>query len=464
MFFDYFISKFTSKKFTFLFLLTLIFIFFSALLTKAGTYTLNVKVRNLDHSYNATKIEVISLSKLVRRKQTKSFFTSNTGILNQNFDLKDRYKPKYLKISYSGLEEKIPKRFFVDLEKIKVGYMTSNRIGGDCSNLIQLGTDRNLINLEIKQVDSYLKCNRVSLIDNVQQVSKRNINSGDRNTFHPSQDFALGKKFDQEFLRTQAKNNPILKDQEINFYIKALTQKIVKASDYPDFPINCRVINADVLNAFAVPGGYIYIYRGLIENSSSEAELAGVIAHELAHVFSRHGTEGMTKHSTKTKTAQAFSQIAKTAASQSGNGIAMLAAEGLGLGINTGLKAWIAKSSREFEEEADYLGVQYLYRAGYDPKEFSNFFRTLQKAKNKSSSRLEDFFASHPSDKERIASILEAYANFLADDQTLIKSTKAYFLAKERLKKIPKPRYSSGKINSQSLHSFLNRIGIPAQI
>ena len=473
-----------------IFCLLILCLGFSQKILADSSYRLDVKVQSLDsldsldsqenrqdyQRYPVTKVEVTSVSKVLRRKKVKTFLTNGQGKLQESFALKDRYKPRYIKISYSIFNKpprsKAKKEFLLDLKSRQVSYLTSGGPGGDCSNLITLENSEqtNLIRLSIKPVNSYLACQRVSAIDNVEAVSRRNINYRDRNSFLPEQDFVLGKRFDQQFLKTQSRTNPILKDRNVNEYIQDLTNKIVKASDYPNYPVKVRVIDADLLNAFAVPGGYIYIYRGLIEQSSSEAELAGVIAHELAHILARHGTEGMTQNAPKAGFAQASAGIIETVANQTGAPLVGLAGKAIGLGINTGVKAWIAKSSRKFEREADYLATQYLYRAGYSPQEFSEFFKTLQQKKgNEATSglRLEGFFASHPSDQERISNILAACNNFLPPERAgreLKKNSPAYFSVKNSLKKLPRSRSSSGRVSSESLLFLINQLGVPAQI
>jgi Zn-dependent protease with chaperone function len=184
---------------------------------------------------------------------------------------------------------------------------------------------------------------------------------------------------------------PILRDQEVQNYIERIGQRLVNAIpsefQHPEFRYYFRVVNARDINAFALPGGPMYVNRGMIEAARNEGEMAGVMAHELSHVALRHGTAQATK-------AQKYSILAGVA----GIAGAILGGPAAGQIGQAAVGTYFMKFSREYETEADVLGAQIMARAGYDPRDLANMFRTIQQ---QGGSNGPEFLSDHPNPANR---------------------------------------------------------------
>src|SRR5688572_28944536 len=166
---------------------------------------------------------------------------------------------------------------------------------------------------------------------------------------------------------------PILSDREATDYVARvgdrLASSIPQQFQHPEFDYFFKIVNARDINAFALPGGPMYVNRGMIESAKTEGEMAGVMAHEIAHVALRHGTAQATKQSSWSNQLGTIGMIL---------GGAILGGQtGAQLGA-MGAQAWMTKYSREYETTADVLGAQIMARAGYDPRELANMFRTIE--------------------------------------------------------------------------------------
>jgi beta-barrel assembly-enhancing protease len=181
------------------------------------------------------------------------------------------------------------------------------------------------------------------------------------------------------------------------------------------------VVDSDEVNAFALPGGFFYVNSGLILAADEESELAGVMAHEIAHVAARHATRQMTR-------AQ-WANIGTIPLIFVGGGIgyAVRSAAGLGLPLT------FLSFSRGFESEADYLGLQYMYKAGYDPNAFVQFFEKLQAREKKKPGTLAKAFATHPQTPDRISKSQEEISRILPARQQYIVTTSEFADVKSRL-------------------------------
>ncbi|HKR01732.1 MAG TPA: M48 family metallopeptidase [Pyrinomonadaceae bacterium] len=184
---------------------------------------------------------------------------------------------------------------------------------------------------------------------------------------------------------------PIMRDQEVQYYIERVGQRLVNAIpsefQHPEFRYYFKVVNARDINAFALPGGPMYVNRGMIEAARTEGEMAGVMAHELSHVALRHGTAQATK-------AQKYSILAGVA----GIAGAILGGPAVGQIGQAAVGTYFLKFSREYETEADILGAQIMARAGYDPRDLANMFRTIQQ---QGGSGGPEFLSSHPNPSNR---------------------------------------------------------------
>ncbi|MFN2385768.1 MAG: M48 family metallopeptidase [Thermoanaerobaculia bacterium] len=213
------------------------------------------------------------------------------------------------------------------------------------------------------------------------------------NIFSVEQDVEIGRQSAVEAERQL----PMLRDAAVARYVSAVGQRLAAVAPGPKFPYQFKVANLSDLNAFALPGGFLYVNRGLIEASRSEAELAGVLAHEIAHTALRHGTA----NASKAYLAQAgVGILGGLLGGQSGTTRGIIEAVG-GLGLN----ALFLKYSRSAEEQADIVGTQILGRAGYDPNAMAGMFAMLQQQARREPSKLEQFFSSHPAPANREARV-----------------------------------------------------------
>ena len=218
------------------------------------------------------------------------------------------------------------------------------------------------------------------------------------NFYSLEKEIALGRRLAEDVERTAK----IVDDPVISEYVNRIGQNIVNNSD-AKVPFTIKVIDSEEVNAFALPGGFFYVNTGLIELAQDEAELAGVMAHEIAHVAARHGTRSATR-----------SQLVQFAT------IPLLFVGGwAGYGIqqaaNFAIPMTMLKFSREFEEDADFLGVQYMYKAGYDPASMVQFFERLKAMEKKKKNFVARAFSSHPMTKSRIRKVQKAIDEILPE-------------------------------------------------
>ncbi|MGZ8869086.1 MAG: M48 family metalloprotease [Thermoanaerobaculia bacterium] len=211
------------------------------------------------------------------------------------------------------------------------------------------------------------------------------------NLFSPEQDVEIGRQSVAEVQRQM----PVLSDREVEAYINRIGQKLSANASGPKFPYEFRVVNASDINAFALPGGPIYLNRGIIDNARNEGEVAGVLAHEIAHVALRHGTH----QASKAYAAQAGMQIlGGLLGGRVGQNTAGIINAVGGFGLN----ALFLKYSREMETQSDLVGAQILAKSGYTPADMISFFQMLAKAEP---SKKTNFLSSHPAPSDRVARI-----------------------------------------------------------
>jgi len=250
-----------------------------------------------------------------------------------------------------------------------------------------------------------------------EEIGNRDVGKG-VNFFSLEREIALGKQLAQEVER-QAK---IIDDPVIAEYVSRVGQNLVRNSD-AKVPFTIKVLDSEEVNAFALPGGFFFVNSGLILKAESEAELAGVMSHEIAHVAARHGT----RQATRGEIAQIGMIIASIAIPYGWTGYAIR--QGAGLAIPLGFLQF----SQAMEREADYLGLQYMYKAGYDPTAFVDFFEKIQTLEKRKPGTLSKVFSTHPMTDNRIKSAQDEIQKILAPKPEYVVSTSEFNDVKGRL-------------------------------
>ena len=230
---------------------------------------------------------------------------------------------------------------------------------------------------------------------------------GALNLISVNDEVAIGQQAQQQ-IRRQV---PELRDASVDAYVESLGRRLAANADGPRYPYSFDVANYREINAFALPGGPIWVHRGLISSAHTESQLAGVLAHEIAHIANRHAAEQMTKGLVANLGLDLLGRLL-------GNGTrSNIVRIGAGLAAN----ATMLKFSRDDEREADMKALQYMKRAGYDPRGMVEFLETLRAQQGRDPGSVQTFFASHPAPAERVRR-LQQDANRLAggrrDSQT----------------------------------------------
>ena len=277
---------------------------------------------------------------------------------------------------------------------------------------------------KIVDVGSELKSVKKGGIDDVSAVGNRDIGGrGLGNWYSTETEIKMGKMFASEI----EKSTRFITDPVITEYVNRVGQNIVKNSDCK-VPFTIKVIDSDEINAMALPGGFFYVNSGLILNADEEAELAGVMAHEIAHVCAHHAVRQQTRLN--------YMQFGT---------IPLIFIGGwTGYGIyeaaNIGIPITYLKFSREFESEADYLGVQYMYRSGYDPQAFISFFEKIQALEKRKPGLVSKAFSDHPQTPDRIGHSQEEIARILPARDEYTVTTSEFDEIKARLARIENKR------------------------
>ena len=272
--------------------------------------------------------------------------------------------------------------------------------------------------------------------DDVDAIGTRNIGArGITNWLSTNWEISTGKQYSMEI----EKSAHLITDPVVVEYVNRVGQNIVKNSDCK-VPFTIKIIDSDEINAMALPGGFFYVNSGLILAADEEAELAGVMAHETAHVCAHHAARGQTKGY--------YAEIASIPI--------MILAQGsyAGLGVYEAsqlvIPMGLLEFSREYEAEADWLGVQYMYRAGYDPQAFIQIFEKLDALEKHKPGTLAKVFADHPQTPDRIAHSEEEIATILPARPDYMVTTSEFDDIKGRLARIENRRKLNDKGNSNA--------------
>lgn len=208
------------------------------------------------------------------------------------------------------------------------------------------------------------------------------------NLIPESQEIAMGREAHKQIEATMG----FYDDRELQAYVTRIGESMAKTSERPNLPWTFRIVDDPVVNAFALPGGFIYVTRGMLAYAENEAELAGVIGHEIGHVTAKHSVNQMSK--------QQLAQIGLAAGS-----ILEPDIQKYGQLIGTGLGLLFLKFSRDDEREADDLGLRYMVRDGYDPEMMDDIFQVFERMQQQSGSALPSWLSTHPSPEDRIQRI-----------------------------------------------------------
>jgi beta-barrel assembly-enhancing protease len=246
-------------------------------------------------------------------------------------------------------------------------------------------------------------------------IGHRNVGTG-VNFYSIEREIALGR----DLAKQVEESSKLVTDPQIVDYVNRIGQNLVRNSD-SRVPFTIKVLDTGEVNAFALPGGFFYVDSGLILAADSEAELAAVMAHEIAHVAARHATKNMTK--------QQIWNMASIPLMFIGGPAAYAIAEVASLAVPLGF----LKFSRDAEREADMLGLQYDYAAGYDPQAFVQFFEKLKVEEKKKHSNLAKMFSTHPMNSERITAAQAEIRTYLPDRDSYVVDTSEFEAMKARL-------------------------------
>lgn len=278
--------------------------------------------------------------------------------------------------------------------------------------------------LVLAEPGSHMEEIKTGSIDDVNAVGNRDIGKrGVGNWYSTDSEIRMGRQYAAEI----EKSTKFITDPVVTEYVNRIGQNLVKNSD-AKVPFTIKVIDSDEINAMALPGGFFYVNSGLILNADEEAELAGVMAHEIAHVAAHHAARQMTRAN--------YAQLGT---------IPLIFIGGwTGYGIyeaaNIGIPMTFLQFSREFEAQADFLGVQYMYRAGYDPQAFISFFEKIQALEKRKPGLVAKAFSDHPQTPDRIEHSQEEIAHILPAKDEYTVTTSEFEDVKARLARIENKR------------------------
>jgi beta-barrel assembly-enhancing protease len=261
-------------------------------------------------------------------------------------------------------------------------------------------------------------------VNDVSAVGTRDIGGrGLGNWYSTESEIKMGKSYAAEL----EKSVKFITDPVVNEYVNRIGQNLVKNSD-AKVPFTIRVIDSDEVNAMALPGGFFYVNSGLILTADDEAEMAGVMAHEIGHVAAHHAA----REQTRMNIAQLSTIPLIFIGGYTGYGIYEAA--------QIAVPLTFLQFSRDFEGQADYLGVQYMYRAGYDPQAFVTIFEKLENLEKTKPNIFAKAFSTHPQTPERIEATQKEIATILPPRDEYVVTTSEFDDVKARLARIENKR------------------------
>lgn len=319
----------------------------------------------------------------------------------------------------------------------------SGRYEGSCGNLVALRgapagpTGVASYRLRVVSPDSLLQCEAVAYgverkaaeLARLDDVGRRDVNRGDRNFFSPADEEAMGVEaaahFDEQFEQVT--------DPAIVGYVQGVLDRVLAASDAPDMETHLRVVNTDSVNAFVTAGGNVYVFTGLLKAAENESQLAGVLAHETSHAIARHVTEGATRQlKTQLGTFLGAAALGELLGLEGGDRDALTQGGLVAAGL-VGMRY-----DRRAESEADLLGAQYLWRAGWDPEGIARFFEVLDRQGGGAS--VPGWLSTHPTHERRIEDGIHWSRAFLPQRDRYLLDTAEFQAARRRVEALPPPR------------------------
>ena len=274
-------------------------------------------------------------------------------------------------------------------------------------------------------------------INDLNAIGSRNVgcNRGLGNWYSLDSQVRMG----QEFAKQVEQSSHVITDPYVNEVINRLGQNLQRNSD-THLPFTIKILDVEDVNAFALPGGYMFVNAGAILLADDESEIAGVMAHEIGHVAACHAARGATRG--------ALAQIGMIPVIIMTGGIAGL---GVGEAANYGVPAVFRKFSRSFEAQADYLGIQYMYKAGYDPNGMVNFFEKLATLDKKRPGIYVKVYGDHPQTPDRLEKSQEEIGKILPPREQYMIDSSDFEQAKKRLALIMKHRLKENKNETPEL-------------
>lgn len=271
----------------------------------------------------------------------------------------------------------------------------------NCSNIFNSNRNGEVLEVDLTNFKNLSSCGGKDIQDySPYAVGKRKVDEGS-NWFSLADDEKMGREYTEQFI-AENKNKVLPIDHPTTRYMQEKMDLIARNSDMPNLKPKVRVINADVLNAFALPGGYVFVFRGLMEKSPSEAALMGVLGHEWAHVTARHGTRGMTRTLKTLTAAVTVMLITQVWAEVTDDKVKKIVLPLIGAGTLVGAQLKLLSKGREQEMEADRIGSQYAMLSGYHPRGIGDMFEVFKREAGGGSTSIERILSSHPEHDTRI--------------------------------------------------------------
>jgi hypothetical protein len=390
----------------------------------------------------------LDLGKEININQIHYKLTLNSNINVENGDAQEAILTGKIKLR----GRRILKSNSIAKDKLKIITAHKFKADIDCDNIINIKSNKQKsLTIDLTRFQNLSSCSGEDIaLYSISGIPFRKVDDG-RNNFTLEDDKELGLQFVNEF---EDKNKDIIlsPDHPISKYMQYQMEKIAKFSDSPTIVPRVRVINADVLNAFALPGGYIYIFRGLLERAPDLDSVMGVLGHEWAHVTARHGTRGMTRGIRAIKIGIGITIAGLIGAEFIDDDKAFLKniikTSSMAVGIG-GAQMYILSRGREQELEADRLGSQYAQSAGFNPTGIATMFREFKRLAPQGHSSLERALSSHPHHDERI-------------DKNLIYSSLFYPKALEKNKEVI--QVGDETIHYQDALAQLSSLAMPSKL